>query len=246
MAAGLLTVNPALAIVIALVPVILVGGFMRLAESYRDEDESPSGVWRFVVALLVGGVFAIVGSLLVGDSLTRGLSGYEGQPTYPLIVHGLILPLVEELLKAAPLWWIALRGHMRDPLDLSLMAVVAGVGFAAVETLIALLLALDDPDAFIAAAQIRLAFATPLHAAATLVAVRPVSASRPASLGDRLILGLLASTALHGAWNGSLLLSDLVESPAPALAALLIPLAASGLLIARIRRDILSLGHTNA
>ncbi|MBO0702404.1 MAG: PrsW family intramembrane metalloprotease, partial [Candidatus Dormibacteraeota bacterium] len=120
-----------------LIPVLYLI-YLYEAQVYRD---APASVVGFTVAAgaVLGIGLTLLGRLLLGDDLLVGRSSAFGVNAavqlVPLLGAGLVLPVVEEIVKPLPVLWLRGRGFP-ETMDGLTFGIAAGVGFATAQTLV--------------------------------------------------------------------------------------------------------------
>ena len=132
-AAGLITA--ALIVAAFLVPVLYVL-YLYEVRVYRD---APATVLGLTIGggLLLGVVVTLVGNALAGPlpfpSVTVGGTGLN---LAPLIMTGLLIPVLQELVKPLPALLLRRRPEFGETIDGLVFGVAAGLGFALAQTLV--------------------------------------------------------------------------------------------------------------
>lgn len=196
------------ALVVGLLPVLLFLGTLVLLDSYKLVTRG-----SVVRSLMLGWITAVAAWALHWVLIERA-----GVP--PILIKRWIAPLLEELLKAAPILFLIRRGQIGFLVDAAIHGFALGTGFAVVENVY---YAGSLSSAGLAVWVARGLGTAVMHGGATaLVAViaRDLSERHESTALRWLVPGLLPAFALHAAYN-HLLLPPLVES---AIVMLVVPL----------------------
>jgi RsiW-degrading membrane proteinase PrsW (M82 family) len=172
--------------------------------------------WTFPGLMVAGGAGGLAFSLYGYPWLAAALAWLYGPalPADPLFYQAVLAPLAEELGKGLILLPFLLSRWYRGPIDGLLYGLAAGAGFAAVENFAYFTMAyvVSGAPGWAEAVATRALPSTIIHAGAT--------AAIGAGLGVWLVvrsplvrwaapaLGLLAAVAIHGTWNGLMVLSS--------------------------------------
>ncbi|MGH7922066.1 MAG: PrsW family glutamic-type intramembrane protease [Candidatus Dormibacteraceae bacterium] len=208
-------VTAAILVAAFLIPVLYLI-YLYEAQVYRD---APASVVGFTIAAgaVLGIVVTLLSRLFLGDDLLAGRSSAFGLAgsiqVLPLLGLGLVVPVVQEVLKPLPTLWLRGRGFP-ETMDGVTFGIAAGVGFATAESLV-------NFSAFIATTDLRTTPGTWILPLITIAMLQPVmhgacSGIVAAALwrllgrrgGLRDVVGLVAAIVAHVAFaiGGRLLL----------------------------------------
>jgi RsiW-degrading membrane proteinase PrsW (M82 family) len=215
--AGLITA--AILVSAFLVPVLYLI-YLYEAQVYRDE---PATILGFTIGggIIVGIVVTILGRAIYNpfDYASNPL-GHAGVSIGALLILGLILPVVQEILKAVPAYFLPNRADYPETVDGLVFGVAAGLGFSLAEGLIGFSSALTSLPAHVAPGNwiydlTTLAVFQPLmQGSATGMIVATIWRYRRGRLAGREIGGVVMAVVAHIAFSaGTLLLKDASVSP---------------------------------
>lgn len=166
------------------------------------------------LSILVGGaggaVFGVVLAPRVADAVSQAL----GVAPSAWVAAAIAAPLTEEFGKGILLVGLFLFRRLRTTLDGLVLGLAAGLGFAAVENLVAFVVTLAEsgPDEMLLAMRVRVALGAVIHG--TCSAVFGAYLGAASADGRRWIVALAPSAALavssaiHGIWNGLLVTAE--------------------------------------
>jgi len=138
------------------------------------------------------------------QSLLTPLAPYLTQPPIflSLLLFAAVLgPLIEESAKSAAVWLVGSR--LRSPAEGFFLGALSGAGFALLEGF----LSVSGASAMLGAGLAGRAASTLMHITASAILGWGVAGYILERRRGRLLLAFLASTGIHGLWNGSALLS---------------------------------------
>jgi RsiW-degrading membrane proteinase PrsW (M82 family) len=215
--AGLITA--AILVSAFLVPVLYLI-YLYEAQVYRDE---PATVLGFTLG---GGVLAgIVITLLVRAiynplTINPNVLGSASVNIGPLVLLGLLVPVVQEAVKALPAYFLPNRADFPETVDGLVFGVAAGLGFSLAETLINFSSVLTQLPAHVAPGNwiynlTTLAVLNPLmQGSATGMIVATIWRQRLGKLGGREIGAVVMAVVAHIAFSGgSQILGDVNVNP---------------------------------
>lgn len=199
-----------------LVPVLYLI-YLYEAQVYRD---APASVVGFTLAAgaVLGVALTLLGRLVLGDDLLVGRSSAFGVnatvQVLPLLGIGLVVPVIQEIVKPLPTLWLRGRGFP-ETMDGLTFGIAAGVGFATAETLV-------NFSTFIAQANLRTSPGTWILPLLSIAVLQPVMQGACAGIvaaslwrllgrrgSARDVVGLIAAPVAHAgfALGGALLLA---------------------------------------
>jgi RsiW-degrading membrane proteinase PrsW (M82 family) len=215
--AGLITA--AILVAIFLVPVLYLI-YLYEAQVYRDEP-------AIVIGFTIGGG-AVIGLIvtLVERALYNPFPGVgnplhnAGMDVATLLFLGLLVPVVQEVLKPLPAVFMANRSEFPETVDGLVFGVAAGLGFSVAESLVAFSSALTSlpphttPGSWIFDLTTLAVFQPLLQGSATGMIVAAIWRFRLGRLAGREIGGIVMAVIAHIAFSlGTLLLKDSAVSP---------------------------------
>jgi RsiW-degrading membrane proteinase PrsW (M82 family) len=215
--AGLITA--AILVAIFLVPVLYLI-YLYEAQVYRDEP-------AIVIGFTIGGG-AVIGLIvtLVERALYNPFPGVgnplhnAGMDVATLLFLGLLVPVVQEVLKPLPTVFMANRSEFPETVDGLVFGVAAGLGFSVAESLVAFSSALTSlpahttPGSWIFDLTTLAVFQPLLQGSATGMIVAAIWRFRLGRLAGREIGGIVMAVIAHVAFSlGTLLLKDSAVSP---------------------------------
>lgn len=130
-------VTAAILVAAFLIPVLYLI-YLYEAQVYRD---APASVVGFTLAAgaVLGVAVTLLGRLFLGDDLLAGRSSAFGVnatvQVVPLLGIGVVVPVIQEVVKPLPTLWLRGRGFP-ETMDGLTFGIAAGVGFATAETLV--------------------------------------------------------------------------------------------------------------
>lgn len=210
-------VTAAILVATFLIPVLYLI-YLYEAQVYRD---APASVVGFTLAAgaVLGILVTLLGRLVLGDDLLVGRSSAFGVgatvQVLPLLGIGVVVPVIQEIVKPLPMLWLRGRGFP-ETMDGLTFGIATGVGFATAQTLV-------NFSVFIAHANLRTAPGTWILPLLSIAVLQPVmqgacagivAASLWRLLGRRGSVrdgvGLVAAPAAHTgfALGGALLLQS--------------------------------------
>lgn len=208
-------VTAAILVATFLIPVLYLI-YLYEAQVYRD---APASVVGFTLAAgaVLGIVVTLLGRLALGDDLLLGRSSAFGvNPTVqvlPLLGIGVVVPVIQEIVKPLPMLWLRGRGFP-ETMDGLTFGIATGVGFATAQTLV-------NFSVFIAQANMRTTPGTWILPLLSIAVLQPVMQGACAGIvaaslwrllgrrgGVRDVIGLIAAPLAHAgfALGGALLL----------------------------------------
>ena len=215
--AGLITA--AILVSAFLIPVIYLI-YLYEAQVYRD---APATVLGFTLGggIIVGIIVTVLSRAIYNpfDYSTNPL-GNAGISIGAVLIVGLILPIVQEILKAVPAFFLPNRLDFPETVDGLVFGVAAGLGFSLAETLIGFSSALTSLPAHIAPGNwiydlITIAVFQPLlQGSATGMVVATIWRYRRGRLAGREIGGVAMALIAHIAFaTGTLVMKDSSVNP---------------------------------
>jgi len=215
--AGLITA--AILVAAFLVPVLYLI-YLYEAQVYRDE---PATILGFTLGggIVVGIVVTILGRAIYNPfDYTVNPLGNPGVSIGALLIVGLLMPVVQEVLKAVPAYFLPNRAEFPETVDGLVFGVAAGLGFALAEGLIGFSSALTSlpprvaPGNWIYDLTTLAVFQPLLQGSATGMVVAAIWRYRRGSLAGREIGGVAMAVIAHIAFSGgTLLLKDTSVNP---------------------------------
>jgi hypothetical protein len=210
--AGLITA--AILVSVFLVPVLYLI-YLYEAQVYRDE---PAIILGFTLGggIIVGIVVTILGRAIYNpfDYSVNPL-GHPAISIGAVLIVGLIMPLVQEVLKAVPAYFLPNRADFPETVDGLVFGVAAGLGFSLAEGLIGFSSALTSLPPHVAPGNwiydlTTLAIFQPLlQGSATGMVVATIWRYRRGRLGGREIGGVAMAVIAHVAFSaGTLVMKD--------------------------------------
>ncbi len=215
--AGLITA--AILVAIFLVPVLYLI-YLYEAQVYRDEP-------AIVIGFTIGGG-AVIGLIvtLIERALYNPFPGVgnplhnAGMDVAALLFLGLLVPVVQEVLKPLPAVFMTNRSEFPETVDGLVFGVAAGLGFSVAESLVAFSSALTSlpahmtPGSWIFDLTTLAVFQPLLQGSATGMIVAAIWRFRLGKLAGREIGGIVMAVIAHVAFSlGTLLLKDSAVSP---------------------------------
>ena len=207
-------VTAAILVAAFLIPVLYLI-YLYEAQVYRDAPASVVGFTLGAGAVLGVGV-TLLSRLVLGDDLLVGRSSAFGVDAtvqvLPLLGIGVLLPVIQEVLKPLPALWLRGRGFP-ETMDGLTFGIAAGVGFATAETLV-------NFSTFIAQANLRMAPGTWILPLLSIAVLQPVMQGACAGIvaaalwrllgrrgGLRDLVGLIGAPVAHASFalGGALL-----------------------------------------
>jgi len=215
--AGLITA--AILVAIFLVPVLYLI-YLYEAQVYRDE---PAVVLGFTIGggALVGIVLTVIERIVYNPypNIGNPLRG-AGLSVGALLFLGLLLPIVQEVLKPLPALFLPNRGDFPETVDGLVFGIAAGLGFSLAESLVTFSTALTSlpahltPGNWIYDLTTLAVFQPLLQGSATGIIVAAVWRYRRGRLGRREIGGVAVAVIAHVAFSlGTQLWKDALLSP---------------------------------
>jgi len=215
--AGLITA--AILVAAFLVPVLYLI-YLYEAQVYRDE---PATILGFTLGggIIVGIVVTILGRAIYNpfDYSVNPL-GHPGVSIGALLIVGLLMPVVQEVLKAVPAFFLPNRADFPETVDGLVFGVAAGLGFSLAEGLIGFSSALTSLPPHVAPGNwiydlTTLAIFQPLlQGSATGMVVATIWRYRRGSLAGREIGGVAMAVIAHIAFSaGTLVMKDTSVNP---------------------------------
>jgi hypothetical protein len=215
--AGLITA--AILVSAFLVPVLYLI-YLYEAQVYRDE---PATVLGFTLGggIIVGIVVTILGRAIYNpfDYSVNPL-GNTSISIGAVLIVGLVMPIVQEALKAVPAFFLPNRADFPETVDGLVFGVAAGLGFSLAEGLIGFSSALSSlpahvtPGNWIYDLTTLAVFQPLLQGSATGMVVATIWRYRSGRLGGREIGGVAMAVIAHIAFaGGTLLLKDAAVNP---------------------------------
>jgi hypothetical protein len=207
--AGLITA--AILVAAFLVPVLYLI-YLYEAQVYRDE---PATILGFTLGggIVVGIVVTILGRAIYNPfDYTVNPLGNPGVSIGALLIVGLLMPVVQEVLKAVPAYFLPNRAEFPETVDGLVFGVAAGLGFALAEGLIGFSSALTSlpprvaPGNWIYDLTTLAVFQPLLQGSATGMVVAAIWRYRRGSLAGREIGGVAMAVIAHIAFSGGTLL----------------------------------------
>jgi hypothetical protein len=207
--AGLITA--AILVSAFLIPVLYLI-YLYEAQVYRDE---PATILGFTIGggIIVGIVVTILGRAIYNPfDYTINPLGHAGISIGALLIVGLIMPAVQEVLKAVPAYFLPNRAEYPETIDGLVFGVAAGLGFSLAEGLIGFSSALTSLPAHVAPGNwiydlTTLAVLQPLlQGSATGMVVATIWRYRRGRLAGREIGGVAMAVIAHIAFSGGTLL----------------------------------------
>lgn len=222
---------------VALVPVLvaaLVHRVLLSTSSRRGLHEAQHrlpGARRarrlFAAAVLLGAAGGAVFGLTVAPAFDRAFAAWEPTLGLAFVRYAVAGPAAEELGKGLLLLGLALVGRVRGATSAILIGLAAGAGFASVENFVYAIVALGEngPEGWWYSLRVRVGLGTFVHAASTAT----LGAYLGAAAWSRswivriaaLPAAVFAASAVHGVWNGLLMITDVTRQPVWAFGALL-------------------------
>jgi RsiW-degrading membrane proteinase PrsW (M82 family) len=215
--AGLITA--AILVAIFLVPILYLI-YLYEAQVYRDEP-------AIVIGFTIGGG-AVIGLIvtLVERALYNPFPGVgnplhnAGMDVATLLFLGLLVPVVQEVLKPLPAVFMTNRSEFPETVDGLVFGVAAGLGFSVAESLVAFSSALTSlpahmtPGSWIFDLTTLAVFQPLLQGSATGMIVAAIWRFRLGRLAGREVGGIVMAVIAHVAFSlGTLLLKDSSVSP---------------------------------
>ncbi|TMB90013.1 MAG: PrsW family intramembrane metalloprotease [Chloroflexi bacterium] len=209
--AGLITA--AILVSAFLVPVLYLI-YLYEAQVYRDE---PATILGFTLGggIIVGIVVTILGRAIYNpfDYQVNPL-GNPGVSIGALLVVGLVMPVVQEVLKAVPAFFLPNRADFPETVDGLVFGVAAGLGFSLAEGLIGFSSALTTLPAWIYDLATLAVLQPLLQGSATGMVVATIWRYRRGRLAGREIGGVAMAVIAHIAFaGGTLVLKDSAVNP---------------------------------
>jgi hypothetical protein len=215
--AGLITA--AILVAAFLVPVLYLI-YLYEAQVYRDE---PATILGFTLGggIIIGIVVTILGRAIYNpfDYSVNPL-GHPGVSIGALLIVGLLMPVVQEVLKAVPAFFLPNRADFPETVDGLVFGVAAGLGFSLAEGLIGFSSALTSLPPHVAPGNwiydlTTLAIFQPLlQGSATGMVVATIWRYRRGSLAGREIGGVAMAVIAHIAFSaGTLIMKDTSVNP---------------------------------
>jgi RsiW-degrading membrane proteinase PrsW (M82 family) len=226
--------------VCACVPMFLFLAIVWWLDRY---DREP--VWLLALTFLwgaIGGVFgALVGSLVldVGARLVvlpvASMFGSDADALHAVLGTVAIAPFVEEPSKALFLLYVMWNRHFDNMTDGFVYGAATGLGFGMTENLVYFLSVTGDAALWGSTVVIRTFYSAVMHATASAIVGAALGFARFRGCLALVVcgsLGLALAVAVHGLWNGLLMLGQFQGTSAPFVADLLLfPLEVAGVLL---------------
>lgn len=237
-----------LSILLAALPVLSVALLRAAVVRHADASHRPESTlagtrgWLFVTAMILGGAGGAVLALglRTPDAVLRAMPVWAAA----FWEFAVIAPAYEELGKGMLLLGLFAAGRVASRVDGLVLGLAAGAGFASFEALTAFIVAIanGDSEGWLRVVVLRVFFGSAVHAGAPAVMGFLLGMAGPWRSFWRGMLVACAAVgagwSIHAAWNALMLLSDLSDSPWPAVAALLIPFGLLVLLGRRLHLDL--------
>ena len=214
--AGLITA--AILVAAFLVPVLYLI-YLYEAQVYRDE---PATVLGFTLGggIVVGIVVTILGRAIYNPfDYNHNPLGSASISIGALLIVGLLMPVVQEVLKAVPAYFLPNHAEFPETVDGLVFGVAAGLGFSLAEGLIGFSSALTSlahvaPGNWIYDLTTLAVFQPLMQGSATGMVVATIWRYRRGRLGGREIGAVVMAVVAHIAFSaGTLLLKDAAVNP---------------------------------
>jgi hypothetical protein len=214
--AGLITA--AILVAAFLVPVLYLV-YLYEAQVYRDE---PATILGFTLGggIVVGIVVTILGRAIYNPfDYNHNPLGSASISIGALLIVGLLMPVVQEVLKAVPAYFLPNHAEFPETVDGLVFGIAAGLGFSLAESLIGFSSALTSlahvaPGNWIYDLTTLAVFQPLMQGSATGMVVATIWRYRRGRLGGREIGAVVMAVVAHIAFSGgTLLLKDSAVNP---------------------------------